>query len=183
MRPTSAIAAAALLLSGCAARSGTEHRHYAFAVAERPGPEGLIISAVDLNDDGRPEVYNYLRLVEGQRQLVRKEIDLNRDGGIDQVSRYEHGQLVEREWDEDFDGRMDRVEHFLEGERVLAELDADGDGSAEQLRYFVGGVIARKERDTDGDGRVDTWEYFDHSGVSRIGVDEDGDGVIDRRVE
>jgi len=170
-------------LIGCAALQKPEAPEYRSAITERPGPEGLIVSSIDLDGDGVPEVHNYLKLIEGERLLVRKELDLNRDGAIDQTSWYDHGTILRREIDDDFDGVIDRTDHFLEGERVLTESDADDNGSPDNFRYFVNGVVERRERDTTGDGRVDTWEYFESQGVARIGVDEDADGVIDIRTE
>ena len=168
---------------GCAALQGPSGPEYRSAITERPGPDGEVISSIDLDDDGVPEVHNYLKLIEGERLLVRKELDLNRDGQVDQTSWYEHGVIQRRSIDDDFDGTIDRTDHFLEGTRVLTESDADNNGEPDSFRYFVNGVVERRERDTTGDGQVDTWEYFESAGVARIGVDEDADGVIDKRTE
>jgi len=176
---------AALITStfGCAAMRSPAEPEYRSAVTERPAPDGLLLSSIDIDGDGVAEVHNYVRLMDDERQLVRKELDLNRDGAIDHTSWYEHGEIVRREMDSDFDGVVDRTDHFREGTRVLNESDVDENGDMDNFRYFVDGYVERKERDTTGDGRVDTWEYFEGEGVTRIGMDTDADGVIDKRTD
>jgi hypothetical protein len=170
------------LLLACAAVT-PEERAWRSSVSERPGEGGLILAAVDLDGDGRPEVFNhYQPRADAPRLLVTKEVDLNGDGRIDQTSRYEDGVIVRREFDTDFDGRVDRVDHYLAGERTLSEQAVDGE-RFNLFRYYESGQVARKERDTDGDGEIDTWEYFESGAVARVGLDEDGDGDIDKRLE
>lgn len=167
------------------------------AVEEAPAPrtsevastEGMIEQTVDLDRDGRADVFNTLRVRDdGSRMLVAKRSDLDRDGRVDLWSEFdETGALVQERMDADFDGNVDWVDHYKAGQRVMAEQDTDFDGRTDTWFYYLprssGGVaIDRKERDTNRDGRVDVWERFDAGGnVVRTGRDVDGDGQMDER--
>jgi hypothetical protein len=156
---------------------------------EVTGSDGLIEQTVDLDRDGRPDVFNTFRVrADGVRQLVAKRTDLDRDGRVDLFSDFdEAGALVEERMDGDFDGKVDWVDHYKGGVRVMAEHDSDFDGRTDTWLYYLpreggGAAIDRKERDTNGDGKVDVWERFDNAGnVVRTGRDVDGDGVMDER--
>lgn len=159
---------------------------------ERPLPEeGLIMQEVDLNRDGRPDIFNKFRQLTGApRLLLEKQLDLNFDGRVDLVSSFdETGTLVSEQMDSDFDGRIDWTDHYQGGKRVISEMDTDFDGKANIFFYYESderGIprIQRKERDTNGDGKVDYWERFDAEGkVIKIGRDTDGDGKMDERDE
>ncbi len=154
------------------------------AMVEKASNDGLILVEIDLNSDGRPEVFNYYReRTQADRLLVRKEVDLNKDSRIDVRSFYdETGTLTREEMDGDFDGQVDWVDHYQGERRVMSEVDTDYNGVFDLFKYYEGGNVKRKERDTDGDGRVDFWEHFDAEGnVDKVGRDTDGDGQMDVR--
>lgn len=147
-------------------------------------PEGLTRVEIDLDGDKKPEIINFTKARTGATDLVvRKDVDLNRDGRIDVRSLFdEAGLRVEEHMDQDFDGRADWVDHYLGGKRSFSEVDTDFDGTFDLFKYFEGGVVRRKERDTNRDGRIDFWEYLDESGkVVKTGRDVDGDGKMDVR--
>ncbi|MCB9759175.1 MAG: hypothetical protein H6739_05005 [Alphaproteobacteria bacterium] len=151
---------------------------------ERPSEDGLTLVEIDLNNDGRPDVYNYYReRAQAARLLVKKEIDLNWDGRIDIISFYDDtGTLIREEMDGDFDGQVDWIDHYQGGRRVMSEVDTEYDGRFDLWKYYEGTRIRRKERDTTGDGRVDYWEYFNDDGeIVKTGRDIDGDGEMDVR--
>ncbi len=159
-------------------------------VLEREDPEsGLILQEVDLDMDGRVDIYNYYRKRSQDRLLVRKEVDLNRDGKVDLISFFdENGLLKKEQMDSDYDGHFDWVDHYQDGKRVMSEYDTEADGRPNVFKYYDSSsgktVLSRKERDTDGDGRIDVWERFDENGnVIRTGQDTDGDGKVDTRNE
>lgn len=159
-------------------------------ITERNLPDqGLVLQEVDLDRDGRPEIFNYYReRADAPRLLVKKEMDLNRDGVIDIRSFFDDdGRLVREEMDADYDGVFDHIDHYQQGVRVMTEYDTDQDGLSNVFKYYIKderGVarLDRKERDEDGDGRIDVWERFDAQGrVTRTGRDTDGDGKMDVR--
>lgn len=154
---------------------------------EQATPDGNLIVEVDLDGDGRADIYNYFRQLEdGGRLLLRKELDLNRDGRIDVWSFYTEAGVMEREeMDGDFDGNVDWVDHYQGDKRVMSEIDTKNSGRYDLFKYYEGDHIRRKERDTNGDGRIDHWEYFDEKGenVIKVGWDIDGDGQMDVREE
>ena len=145
---------------------------------------GFVIQEVDLNGDGRPEIFNaYRETRDGSRFLAKKSLDLDMDGMVDVVSWFDdQGRLQKEEMDGDFDGRFDWIDHYQNGTRIMSEVDTDYDGKTNVWSYYVDGRIDRKERDLDGDGQIDYWERFDAEGnVVITGQDLDGDGVLDVR--
>jgi hypothetical protein len=155
-------------------------------ITETVTDDGLVRVAVDLNRDGRAEVWNLQRpRADAAPALVRKETDLNRDGNVDVRSYFdENGRLTKEEMDGDFDGTFDWVDHYQDGRRVMSEWDTDYDGVANVWSYFESDKITHQERDENGDGNIDYWVRFDESGnVIRTARDLDGDGQMDVRDE
>ncbi|MCB9746406.1 MAG: hypothetical protein H6740_27765 [Alphaproteobacteria bacterium] len=153
---------------------------------ERPSVDGLTLVKIDLNGDGRADVFNFYReRSQAARLLVKKELDLNWDGRIDVVSFYDDfGTLIREEMDGDFDGQVDWIDHYQGGRRVMSEVDTEYDGRFDLWKYYEGTNVRRKERDTTGDGQVDYWEYFNDAGVVvKTGRDVDGDGQMDERTD
>jgi antitoxin component YwqK of YwqJK toxin-antitoxin module len=160
------------------------------SIVEKTLPDGLILQEVDLNDDGRAEIFNYYReRTDAPRLLVRKDADLNRDGNIDIKSWFDDFGLLEmEEMDGDFDGQIDMWDHYQDTdgdkspERVSSEIDTDYDGQPDVFTYFRNGKVIRKERDTNGDNRIDQWEKYDENGnVIKSGRDTNFDGIVDER--
>lgn len=185
---------AALLLVGACKKKPVDPvaaaNPYRDAYAERVLPDGLVLVEVDLNADGKPEVFNYYREREGaERLLVRKDTDLNRDGRVDVRSWYTDTGLLEmEEFDGDFDGQYDIWDYYQDVDgsgkavRVANHRDMTYDGKPDVFVYFRDGLIVRKERDTNGDGIIDHWEKFDSEGkVIKSGRDANYDGSVDER--
>jgi hypothetical protein len=109
------IALCAALLSGCAKKGTTAaDEAYVNRVTERPaGEDGLLGQDIDLDADGAPDIKNYYReRSDAPRLLVRKELDLNRDGKIDVLSFFDaDGNLEREEMDSDYDGTLDWTDH------------------------------------------------------------------------
>ena len=139
--------------------------------------------AVDVDGDGSVDIWNYYASKDavGDRQPVRREIDLNRDGRPDVVSHFSGDILVQEEIDADFDGQTDWVDFYEEGQRARSEWDTDFDGRADLYKYYNRGMVERIERDAllPRDGRIDYWEYYENGIMQRAGRDIDGDGKID----
>ncbi len=195
-RASTAIALTALLLAtGCGAKNASTQNGeemYESKVREKVlGSEGLVRQAIDFDGDQKPEIYNFFReRADAPRLLIRKELDLNRDGKMDVLSWFDDdGNLEKEEMDGDYDGNFDWTDHYQSGVRVMSEYDTDNDGRPNVFKYYDVGEdgiarIDRKERDTDGDGNIDVWERFNADGeVIRTGRDTDGDGKMDVREE
>ena len=152
-------------------------------LTERATSDGLTEVSVDLDGDAKAEIINYYRMSDGNKLLMRKDVDLNRDGRVDVRSTFdEAGLRVQEEMDGDFDGRADWVDRYISGKRSVSEVDTDFNGTFDLFKYYENGRVRRKERDSDSNGRVDFWEYLDEAGsVTKTGRDNDGDGVMDER--
>ncbi|MBL8615874.1 MAG: hypothetical protein JNM72_09730 [Deltaproteobacteria bacterium] len=171
-------------LPACAPK--TKQVFEAGVLSERPSADGLTEQQIDLNGDGRTEVWNFLRdRANAPKVVLRKESDLNFDGRVDVRAWFDDaGVLEKQEWDGDFDGRVDWVDHYQGGVRVLSEWDTNNDGKFDEFRSYESGRVRRKERDTNADEQIDFWEYLDETGkVVKTGRDVDGDGVMDERDE
>lgn len=176
----------AATLGGCPKKVEVVESPTVAPVTEKTLSDGVLVVEVDLDGDERVDIYNYYRpLDDDGRLLLRKEIDLNRDGSIDLWTHYaENGNIEKEEMDSDFDGVVDWVDHYQGGKRVMSEIDTQNSGRFDLFKYYEGGKIHRKERDTTGDGVVDLWEYFDQNGtVIKVGRDIDNDGQMDVREE
>jgi hypothetical protein len=191
-RPLALLAVVALMgaCGGKDAKSSSDA--YTTKVSERIlEEEGLIEQLVDLDVDGRDDIRNlYRERADAPRLLVRKELDLNKDGKFDVLSFFDDdGELIREEMDSDYDGRFDWTDHYQNGARVMSEYDTDYDGAPNVFKYYIRNddgvvVLDRKERDEDGDGKIDVWERFNDAGeVVRTGRDTDGDGRMDVREE
>lgn len=183
--------AMALISAGaCGGRAASPSEAYTSKVSEALNDTtGLIEQTVDLDGNGTVEIKNFYReRAEASRLLVRKELDMNRDGRFDVISLFDEGELTREEMDSDYDGAFDWTDHYQNGVRVMSEYDTDGDGAPNVFKYYVrdeaGAVVLdRKERDEDGDGKIDVWERFKNGEVIRTGRDTDGDGRMDEREE
>lgn len=179
-----------LILSGCGASKASQPNASSDGKAtgesvERLTEGGLTLVEVDLNSDGRAEIYNYYReRSQAERLLVRREADLNQDGRIDIWSFYdESGSVNQEKMDGDFDGNADWVDHYQGGQRTLSEVDTNSDGVFDLFKYYVEGKLVRKERDTSNNGKVDLWELYEDGKVVKAGRDTSGDGNIDIKIE
>jgi len=150
-------------------------------LAESQAGEGEKLSEIDVNRDGRPDVWKISRESDGKEITVRKLMDLNGDGRIDAREYYTPQGLLEKiVYDMDFDGQPDVVRFYEKDQLVRKEYALGFDGISRTLSYYEKGKLIRKERDTNHDGNVDYWEYWESGALDRIGYDDDGDGQVDR---
>ncbi|MGH7268907.1 MAG: hypothetical protein ACREJ3_00625, partial [Polyangiaceae bacterium] len=117
-------------------------------------------------------------------------VDLNRDGKPDLYEYFDAaGNVRRRELCYDFTGAVDAIEYFDKGKLARRELDATGRRKIDTWDWFDPNATldpktgrpahpARRERDTKGDGRVDQWWTWNGSNVT-IAVDRTGDGTPD----
>jgi hypothetical protein len=146
----------------------------------QPGPGEKLVE-IDVNRDGKPDVWKIVREVDGKEVVVRKFMDLNGDGRIDAREYYNpDGTLEKVVYDMDFDGQPDVVRYYEKDQLVRKEYALGFDGVSRTLSYFEKGKLIRKERDLNHDGNVDYWEYWENGVLDRIGYDDDGDGQVDR---
>ncbi len=155
------------------------------AIPELKPVPGEKATAYDTHHAGRPNLWKYTVLVgEGRERVVRREVDLNGDGKVDEWDAYdEDGNLAKAVYDLDFDGKPDLVVTYEKGQLVKKELAPGFDGMARTVAYYENGKLVRKERDSKGTGKIDTWEYYEGGELDRIGYDDDGDGQVDRWVK
>ena len=180
-----------VLAPACGGKKTDSSATYETKVVERQlEEEGLLEQRVDLDVDGQDDIRNlYRERADAPRLLVRKELDLNKDGKYDVISIFDdEGDLTREEMDSDYDGRFDWTDHYKDGVRVMSEYDTDYDGKPNVFKYYIKNddgavVLDRKERDEDGDGKIDVWERFKDGQVIRTGRDTDGDGRMDVREE
>ncbi|HEY4221792.1 MAG TPA: hypothetical protein VGO62_10620 [Myxococcota bacterium] len=134
----------------------------------------------DLNKDGKPDSYQFVKVIDNEPVIVRKESDVNFDGRIDLIRTLsDKGELLQERLDTDFDGRIDVVIFFEKGQIIRKEYDTNFDNKVDEWVYFDKGVMTRKEADLNYDGKVDYWEYFEGGKLDRVGVDRDYDGNVD----
>lgn len=176
------LATAALAASPGAALAGKRAPRPPAAV-QPPVPDGQKLVVVDADGDDVPEVWSYYAdagpEVRGPARLLRRDIDLNRDGRPDIVALYAGGKVHREELDLDFDGQPDQVDVYEGGERVRSEVLRPG-GGVVQVRFYEGEDLARVEVDGDADGRPERVEYWRRGAIVRVSHDDDSDGEADR---
>jgi hypothetical protein len=179
---------AVLIAAACAHKAPREEKPQAQAgqptAAEaselQPGP-GEKLSEIDVNRDGKADVWKISKEVDGKEVGVRKLMDLNSDGRIDAREFFTPEGVLERVvYDMDFDGQPDVVRFYEKDQLVRKEYALGFDGVSRTYSYYEKGKLIRKERDTNSDGNVDYWEYWEAGALDRIGYDDDADGQVDR---
>ena len=184
----------ALSVVGCKS-TDTKQEGTTAAKADQPGTgekdksrcdtSGKKITTVDLNGDGKPDVWKfYASVVENGASLevlTCKEVDLNADGKKDAWIYYENnGNVANEEYDLDFDGRIDLWVYRQNNKIVREEYDSNFDGKPDIWKFYDNEKLARLERSTRKNGKVDVWEYYEGGKLDRIGYDTSGSGQIDR---
>ena len=85
--------------------------------------DGLIKAVLDSNADGTPDVWNWYDGSDAEtRVLLRKAVDLNKDGRVDVTTDYQEDQVVKEYIDADFDGRVDWVDSYEDGDQFSVEF-------------------------------------------------------------
>jgi hypothetical protein len=149
--------------------------------AELQPAAGEKLIEIDVNRDGKADVWKIVREVDGRELVIRKFMDLNGDGRIDAREYYNpDGSLEKVVYDMDFDGQPDVVRFYEKDQLVRKEYALGFDGVSRTFSYLEKGKLIRKERDLNHDGKVDYWEYWENGALDRIGYDDDGDGQVDR---
>jgi len=111
--------------------------------------------------------------------LLRKEVDRNLDGAIDEIQIHEAGELRARHLDTDYNGRIDVQEHYHDAVMSFREVDRDQDGVLDGFYVYQQGLLVEERHDTDNDTHPDrVLVYRDRLRVEER-VDDDLDGRID----
>ncbi len=145
------------------------------------------IELIDENGDGIAEIKKYYNLNEdGERILIKKEIDISGDGKVDYIVNYKN----KKPWDDkieiilvdnDFDGKFDEKRFYSEnGQLIKKELDLNFDSKPDLIKRYYNNELVKKEIDTNFDGVFDQWEYYQDGKLARIEIDTDGDGKPDK---
>lgn len=145
-----------------------------------------LLEVVDSNRDGVVELKKYFKLDEkGNKNLVKKEVDINLDGKVDYVYHYNNvntDKIQMIEVDHDFDGAFDEVRFYspIDGTLSKKEFDTNFDGKADIVKRYYNGKLVRKEVDRNFDTKPDYWEYYQDNRLSRTEVDSNFDGRTDK---
>lgn len=145
-----------------------------------------MIERVDINNDGKPDVFKFYRLADMAAPAPAEE------GKDPKVVKSAKRTLIRKEMDINFDQRIDIVEYY-EGDagkeqKVREELDLDFDGRVDSTNHYKDGNLTLVEQDLGFDGKVDTWKYYqmtttdDNKPINRLVErrrDTNGDGVVD----
>jgi hypothetical protein len=131
---------------------------------------------LDANGDGRADV---TIVKEGGREVCRA-VDLNLDGRVD-VWAYmdDRGQLRRREYDFDRDGAIDQIVTYQGGGPTASQRATLLANRLDTWDYYQNGMLARTERDSDSDARVDQWWEYPKPGCPLIHSDANQDGKPD----
>lgn len=172
-----------LVLAGFACGgSQVVHGDFVTPVMTQKGPDGTVEQTTDLDGDGQVDVWTSFREVKAgkdqvRRLMVRKAVDLNRDGRVDiQMAYDDQGDLVREELDLDFDGRADVVRHYRKGKPEREDVASRFDGRIDIRKFYEDGVLVVKQVDTARNGHFDEFQYFVGNKLARVGWDRDGDG-------
>ena len=186
-----------VLLWACASEQGAPAKAAATVPGDATAPDTMAappaaddgdfsLKKLDLNRDGKPDIFKYyreVRIADGKtmQELVRKEIDINHDSKIDVVRYYQGGdQITQERIDLDFDGQVDEISQFEQGIIFRKRIDINYDGRPDVYKFYLNGKLEHIESDRDFDGKIDTWEYYEDGVLDRVGADTNGDGEADQ---
>ena len=112
----------------------------------------------DRNGDGKDDVvYEY-----NGRVLRSARFDNNFDGYFETLSIYnQHGDVIRTEIDRNRDGKPDVIEYNTLGKLDSVELIDPGTGKVKKRMFYKLDVKVREENDQDGDGVFEKVIKFD----------------------
>ena len=131
---------------------------------------------MDVNGDGRPDI---VRVMRDGREVCRA-IDLNFDGRVDVYVYYDdQGRTRRQEIDYDRDGLIDEIVFFRDGVVVAKHRETNLDGKLDTFDTYVNGVLTERRLDANRDGKYDQWWTFpdpNNLDCPVIALDETGVG-------
>jgi hypothetical protein len=131
---------------------------------------------LDANGDGRPDVF----MVRSGSVEVCRAVDLNLDGKIDVYSYNDSsGRLRRKEYDFDRDGIIDEITTFQSGVITTKQRATLLANRLDTWEFYQNGALARSERDSDSDAVVDQWWEYPKPGCPMIHTDANEDGRPD----
>jgi hypothetical protein len=131
---------------------------------------------LDANGDGRPDVF----IVRSGSTERCRAVDLNLDGKIDVYSYNDSsGKLRRKEYDFDRDGVIDEIVTFQGGVIASKQRATLLANRLDTWEYYQNGALARSERDSDSDAVVDQWWEYPKAGCPMIHTDANEDGRPD----
>jgi hypothetical protein len=131
---------------------------------------------LDANADGRPDVF----IVRSGSKEECRAVDLNLDGKIDVYSYNDSaGKLRRKEYDFDRDGVIDEIVTFQSGVITSKQRATLLANRLDTWEYYQNGAHARSERDSDSDAVVDQWWEYPRAGCPMIHTDANEDGRPD----
>jgi hypothetical protein len=145
------------------------------------------VESLDTNGDGKPDI---LRVRDGSQHELCRAVDLNRDGRMDLFEYFDAtGAIRRREFSYGDKGEVNAVEIYEAGKLVARSYDTTGQHKIDTWDWFDPGAPVdaktgrpahptRRERDVLGGGVINQWWTWNGDQVS-ISSDHNGDGKPD----
>jgi hypothetical protein len=134
---------------------------------------------IDRDRDGMPDERAFY---SASGQLLRVEMDRNRDHRVDAVVHYQRGMPTSEEGDDDFDGRFETRGFYRDGLIERSDVDADGDGLAEWRAGYRDGVFETATFVDPSTGLPLRVERYRLGRLLEAELDDDRDGRLDTRL-
>ncbi len=149
---------------------------------------GRRVELLDTNNDQRPDIRRVLDTSTGHE--VCRAVDLNHDGKMDLYEYFNADASVRRrEFCYDDTAAVNAIELYQGGKLVQRKYDTTGHHKIDTWDWFDGSLPldaksglpahpSRRERDTTGDGAIDQWWTWEGEKVT-IATDHNHDGKPD----
>ena len=131
---------------------------------------------IDYDGDGKnEEIWIYK-----DNRPDRTEIDKNRDGNMDLITRFSRRNLISStEIDANFDGVFETIIKYREGLPYIEESDSDQDGNIDLKTYFKFGGVDQIHIFNNNSTRPIKIQKFEMGKLVSAEFDSNGDGILD----
>ena len=153
----------------------------------------------DMNHDKGVDLWKFYKTKQALDEdkptliLLRKEIDANFDGRIDNILYYnDNEELIREELDLDFDGFVELIRYYsgsviakveyytTDASHFLIDIKGSEPGFPNMTKSYRSGILTREEVDADLDGKPERITIYDATGkIMQQGRDGNHDGEIE----